>query len=156
MIAPTRRRLLLSAGAFILAGAVPSVAAPDRRIHVRLDANCECCAAWTAHLRDAGYAVTEETVYAGLLVVWKEERGIPIRLRSCHTGEAGGYLIEGHVPAADIDRLLLERPDAMGLAVPGMPYGSPGMGPETEREAFEVILFRADGTNEVWASYPAA
>ena len=86
----------------------------------------------------------------------KGELGIPVDLQSCHTGEADGYVLEGHVPATDIDRLLAERPDALGLAVPGMPYGSPGMGPETERDAYEVILFRKDGTTEVWTAYEAA
>ena len=72
---------------------------------------------------------------AEALEVYKRERGIPVDLGSCHTGSVKGYTREGHVPAADIRRLLAERPDAIGLAVPGMPYGSPGMGPETEREA---------------------
>ena len=81
---------------------------------------------------------------------------MPPDLTSCHTGSAGGYLLEGHVPAADVERLLAERPDALGLAVPGMPYDSPGMGPEAERDAYEVILFRVDGTTETWTSYPAA
>ena len=152
----TRRSLLLTSGALIVAVASPAVAAPDRRILVRLDANCECCSAWTAHLRDAGFDVTEEVLHAGLLVAYKAEKGIPLELQACHSGEAGGYVIEGHVPAADIDRLLAERPNALGLAVPGMPYGSPGMGSEEERDAYEVILFRADGSTEVWATYEAA
>jgi hypothetical protein len=152
----TRRRLLLTGGALAVAAATPARAALDRSIHVRLDPNCECCTGWTAHLREAGFAVTEEEMHAGLLAVWKVEAGVPHRLISCHTGEAGGYVIEGHVPAADIDRLLLKRPDARGLAVPGMPYGSPGMGPETERDAYDVVLFRADGSTEIWAAYPAA
>ncbi len=152
---PITRRALLTAGV-LLPFAAPSLAAPERRIHVRLDANCECCTGWVAHLRDAGYEVTEEVLHAGLLVAYKAEVGVPLKLQGCHTGEAGGYIVEGHVPAADIDRLLTERPDALGLAVPGMPYGSPGMGSETEREAYEVILFRADGTIETWAAYEAA
>ena len=80
----------------------------------------------------------------------------PQEMISCHTGRIEGYMIEGHVPVADIRRLLEERPDAVGLAVPGMPYGSPGMGPESEREAYEVFLIRRDGSNEVYASYSAA
>jgi hypothetical protein len=75
---------------------------------------------------------------------------------SCHTGRVDGYMIEGHVPAADIRRLLDERPNAVGLAVPGMPYGSPGMGPETEREAYEVFLILRDGSTKVFSTYPAA
>ena len=77
-------------------------------------------------------------------------------MASCHTADVEGYVIEGHVPVADIRRLLDERPDAIGLAVPGMPYGSPGMGPESHREAYDVFLIRRDGTTEVFTSYAAA
>lgn len=154
-IPTTRRAFLVASAAWAFAAAGPARAATERKVHVRLDANCECCSAWTAHLREAGFEVTEEVLHAGLLVAYKAEKGIPLELQSCHTGEAGGYLLEGHVPAADIDRLLVERPDAIGLAVPGMPYGSPGMGPEDEREAYEVILFRADGSSEIWSTYEA-
>ena len=152
---PVTRRALLLAGA-ALPFAAPALARPERTLHVRKDPSCECCTAWVEHLRQAGFDVTVEEVHAGLLVTYKAERGVPLELQSCHTGEAGGYVVEGHVPAADIDRLLAERPEALGLAVPGMPYGSPGMGDEAERDAYEVILFRADGTSEVWASYAAA
>ena len=75
---------------------------------------------------------------------------------SCHTGKIDAYMIEGHVPAVDIRRLLNERPDAIGLAVPGMPYGSPGMGDEADREAFDVFLIRPDGATEIFTSYPEA
>lgn len=155
-ILSTRRSFLIAGGVFALAAAGPARAVTERKVHVRLDANCECYSAWTAHLREAGFEVTEEVLHGGLLVAYKAEKGIPLELQSCHTGEAEGYLLEGHVPADDIDRLLTERPDALGLAVPGMPYGSPGMGSEEDRDAYEVTLFRADGTTEVWASYPAA
>ena len=77
-------------------------------------------------------------------------------MASCHTARIGGYMLEGHVPVADIRRLLEDRPDAIGLAVPGMPYGSPGMGPESEREAYDVVLIRKNGTSEVFAHHPAA
>lgn len=150
----TRRALLL--GAAILPLARPALAAPERRIHVRKDPNCECCTGWVEHLQAASFEVSVEEVHAGLLVAFKAERGIPVDLQSCHTGEAEGYLFEGHVPAGDVERLLTERPDALGLAVPGMPYGSPGMGMETERDAYEVILFRQDGSAEVWNTYGAA
>ena len=123
---------------------------------MRLDPNCECCTGWVAHLREAGFAVTEEEMHAGLPAAWRAEAGVPARLVGCHAGMPGGYLLEGHVPAADVDRLLLERPEALGLAVPGMPYGSPGMGHEEDRDAYEVILFRADGSTEVRASCAAA
>lgn len=87
---------------------------------------------------------------------YKSQNGIPEAMASCHTARIGGYTLEGHVPVADIRRLLEEQPDAIGLAVPGMPYGSPGMGPESEREAYDVLLIRKDGTSEVFTHYPAA
>lgn len=90
------------------------------------------------------------------MAAFKSERGIPDTLVSCHTAVIGNYTIEGHVPAADIRRLLAEQPQAVGLSVPGMPYGSPGMGPETEREAYEVILVGLDGSAATFTSYPAA
>ncbi len=86
----------------------------------------------------------------------KVASGIPADMVSCHTAHVEGYVIEGHVPPAEIRRLLAERADALGLSVLGMPYGSPGMGPETEREAYVVHLIRKDGTTEVFASYDAA
>lgn len=86
---------------------------------------------------------------------YKLDNGIPHEMASCHTGRIAGYMIEGHVPPADIRRLLRERPDAIGLAVPGMPFGSPGMGSEAEREGYEVLLIRSDGSTEVFSSYGA-
>tara|TARA_B100002003_G_scaffold90839_2_gene84843 strand:+ start:11432 stop:11737 length:306 start_codon:yes stop_codon:yes gene_type:complete len=100
--------------------------------------------------------VTYENLAAGLLARHKFANGIPQEMVSCHTGEIDGYFIEGHVPPADIRRLLEERPDALGLAVPGMPYGSPGMGPEQGREAYNVFLIRRDRSTEVYTSYDEA
>ena len=75
-------------------------------------------------------------------------------MMSCHTAKVGGYFIEGHVPVSDIKRVIAERPDALGLAVPAMPYGSPGMGPEEERDAYDVFIVRTDGSTEVFQHYP--
>lgn len=125
-------------------------------IHVVEGTGCECCGAWSEHLRSHGFAVTREERYGMQLIGYKMDLGIPAAVFSCHVGVAEGYAFEGHVPAADILRLLQERPDAIGLAVPGMPYGSPGMGPEEDREAYDVLLIRRDGSTEVFASYPAA
>lgn len=89
-----------------------------------------------------------------LLQTAKEEHEVPSALQSCHTAIVDGYVIEGHVPPADVDRLLAERPDVIGLAVPGMPIGSPGM--EVEGQAaqpFDVLAFAGDGTLRVWSSY---
>jgi len=102
-----------------------------------------------------GFTVTTERSFGALLIRHKLDNGIPSNMTSCHTGEIEGYMIEGHVPTADIRRLLAERPDAVGLAVPGMPYGSPGMGPEESREAYDVFLIRKDGSTEIFSSYEA-
>jgi len=125
-------------------------------IHVLKDPNCGCCTAWIEILREDGFTVTTEESIGALLIQHKLKNGIPRTMMSCHTGEIEGYMIEGHVPMADIRRLLAERPDAVGLTVPGMPYGSPGMGPEDQREAYDVLLIRRVGTTEVLTSYEAA
>lgn len=153
----SRRTLLLGAAALVAASpwrALAQGAGPA--IHVMKDPNCGCCSAWIEILENSGFAVTTEASIGTLLIRFKLDNGIPQGMVSCHTGRIEGYMIEGHVPVADIRRLLDERPDAVGLAVPGMPYGSPGMGPESEREAYEVFLIRRDGTTEVFNRYEAA
>lgn len=125
-------------------------------IHVLKDPGCGCCGSWMEILSDSGFDVTSEPSSGTLLFRQKAERGITPELASCHTADVEGYVIEGHVPVADIERLLAERPDALGLAVPGMPYGSPGMGPESEREAYDVLLILRDGTTDVFTSYQSA
>ena len=150
----TRRTMLLSGLAVAAVAAGPARGA-GTAIHVVKGTGCECCNAWADYLRDEGFTVTEEERYGTLLMTYKAEVSVPQRMISCHTGMVEGYVLEGHVPAADIRRLLDERPDAVGLAVPGMPYGSPGMGPESQREAYEVFLLRRDGSAEVYSSYPA-
>ncbi|MFT7146969.1 MAG: hypothetical protein ACJASZ_001849, partial [Yoonia sp.] len=97
-----------------------------------------------------------ERSFGTLLIRHKLDNGIPQNMVSCHTGEIEGYMIEGHVPPADTWRLLAERPDVVGLAVPDMPYGSPGMGPEDRREAYDVFLILRDGTTEIFTSYEGA
>lgn len=106
-------------------------------ITVSRDVGCGCCGKWAAHLEAAGFAVTivEPADMPGL----KERLGVPADLLACHTGEVAGYVIEGHVPATAILRLLASKPKATGLAVPGMPAGSPGM--DGEAEVYEVVLF---------------
>ena len=151
-----RRTLLLSGASLGIVAALPLSAEERPQIHVAKGTGCECCSAWVDHLRVEGFAVTEEELYGMLLINYKLDNGIPQDMTSCHTGKVHDYMIEGHVPAADIRRLLAERPDAIGLAVPGMPYGSPGMGDETERDAYDVFLIARDGTTTVFASYPAA
>ncbi len=122
-------------------------------IEVRKTNGCGCCLAWMEHLEENGFAPTGQDMFAGLLVRFKLDNGVPQRMVSCHTALVDGYVIEGHVPASDIRRLLAERPDAVGLAVPEMPLGSPGMDQGRWREAYDVFLIRNDGSTEVFASY---
>ena len=125
-------------------------------IDVRKTSGCGCCLSWMKHLEENGFAPKGEDMFGGLLVRFKVDNGVPQRMVSCHTALVDGYVIEGHVPASDIQRLLDERPDAVGLAVPGMPYGSPGMGPADDRAAYDVFLIRGDGSTEVFSSYSAS
>ena len=138
--------LILASTAQALAEATP--------IHVRKTNGCGCCLAWMEHLEENGFAATGENMFAGLLVRYKLDNDVPQRMVSCHTGEVDGYIVEGHVPAADIRRLLEERPDAIGLAVPDMPLGSPGMDQGRWTESYDVFLIRNDGETEVFTSYP--
>lgn len=152
-----RRHLLALASSSIVAA--PLAAFGDgnySEIHVVKNPTCGCCNAWIEILKDKGFYVTTEDRSGGLLTEFKIESGIPNDMMACHTAKIDGYFIEGHVPANDIKRLIADRPDALGLAVPGMPYGSPGMGPEDEREAFDVYVIGDDGTAKVFQHYPKA
>lgn len=116
-------------------------------------ASCGCCAQWVTHARAAGFTVRE--VNTDDLGSVKREMGIPAALASCHTVVVGSYVVEGHVPADDVKRLLRERPQVRGLAVPGMPIGSPGMeqGPPAQYERYDVLAFTASGSTRVFASH---
>lgn len=133
------RRLVLSLIALgAVLGATRLRAQPSAAVKVWKDPNCGCCSGWVDHLRRNGFAVAVfET--ADMQAV-KAQRRVPAALASCHTAEVGRYIIEGHVPASAIRRLLSEKPEALGLAVPGMPIGSPGMEGGTP-EIYEVVLF---------------
>lgn len=113
---------------------------------------CGCCNEWVKHLEANGYTV-EVQDRADMAAV-KRELGLPGEMASCHTARIDGYVIEGHVPADDIDQLLAERPDVKGLAVPGMPVGSPGMEVEGQpADPYDVIAFDAAGRASVYSSY---
>lgn len=113
---------------------------------------CGCCELWIKHMRDAGFAVEVRNVQSVHPV--KERLGVPPAKGSCHTAQVGGYFIEGHVPAADVKRLLAERPDALGLTVPGMPKGSPGMEvPDGTVDPYTVELVAKDGSTRPFARY---
>lgn len=120
-------------------------------VHVWKDPSCGCCAGWVEHMRASGYVVEVEEVSAGELDRLKAEKGVPATLTSCHTATVGDYVIEGHVPAESIDRLLAEHPAVEGLAVPGMPIGSPGMEmPGQPAEPYDVVAFGAGGARSVF------
>nr|WP_235568655.1 DUF411 domain-containing protein [Lysobacter sp. Root983] len=113
---------------------------------------CGCCSLWVDHVRAAGFEV--EVRDREDLSAIKERLGVPYAKGSCHTAEVGGYFVEGHVPAVDIQRLLQERPQARGLTVPGMPAGSPGMEmPDGSKQAYAVELVADDGTTTAYARH---
>ncbi|MCO5059180.1 MAG: DUF411 domain-containing protein [Rhizobiaceae bacterium] len=127
----------------------------EETVEVLKSASCGCCIAWGEHMREQGFAVSEKNVSLVELNTAKNEAGLREEHKSCHTAYVDGYVVEGHVPAEDVRRLLTERPDAIGLAVPGMPFGSPGMGePGPDAEPYDVLLVKHDGSTEVYSSHP--
>ena len=115
------------------------------------DPNCGCCEGWVRHMRTAGFSVTVRD--SSDLTVVKKARGVPDDLWSCHTAVIDGYVIEGHVPAPDIVRLLAERPEGKGLAVPGMPASAPGM--DQPGQPYSVMLFGSFKGPRLFADHPA-
>lgn len=122
-------------------------------VHVLKTAACGCCTAWLEHMREEGFRVETEDVSAPELVAAKNERGVPRDLFACHTAQVEGYIVEGHVPADEVRRLLEEEPDVTGIAVGGMPAGSPGMEVGGRHESYDVVAFDADGQRSVFAAY---
>jgi len=131
---------------------LPADAGARPTVTVYKTATCGCCHEWVEHLEDAGFEVEAHDV-ADLGAV-KDRYGVRVPLRSCHTAIVDGYVIEGHVPAADIARLLEERPEVAGLAVPGMPIGSPGMEvPGRPADPYDVLAFDERGNARVFAEH---
>lgn len=163
LASPARRRLagaaalsiswsaLLSAP-LISAAALAAPAAARPIIEVWKSPSCGCCVKWVDHLKAAGFTVKIDDTAGNANM--RARLGMPSRYGSCHTARVGGYVIEGHVPAADIQRLLKEKPDALGLAVPGMPLGSPGMEtPDGQTQPYEVLLVLRDGQTRIYRAY---
>jgi len=148
------RRAFFQAATLAVSGLVlaPTLEAqaPVRTMTVYKDPNCGCCEEWVAHVRKAGFTVTVRDT-ADMESV-KSSMGVPAGLGSCHTARVGTYTIEGHVPADLIVKLLKEQPVARGLAVPGMPMGSPGMEQGGRKDAYDVLLFDKAGKSRVYAS----
>lgn len=157
LASPSRRSLLATAAGAALLGSLAGAQAQRAPIPMDVwkDEGCGCCEDWIAHLQANGFRVT---VQEGDHEAVRKRLDIAARYGSCHTAIVGGYAIEGHVPAREIHRLLRERPLSVGLAVPGMPVGAPGMdGPAYggRRDAFSVLLLEKDGSVRVYQRYLA-
>ncbi len=125
---------------------------PAIPITVYKSPSCECCTGWVAHLRHNGFTVTVEK--RDDMEAVKGQFGVPNGVTSCHTAVVGDYVVEGHVPAGDLHRLLQEHPAVQGIAAPGMPVGSPGMEiPGEKPEPYQVVTFNRDGTTHVFANH---
>ena len=149
-----RKRVLAAGllGALVSVGGIVVAQKPAPTVQVYRSPTCGCCANWVKHLQQHGFTtrVTETDDVASI----KTQRGVPARVQSCHTAVVDGYVIEGHVPAADVQRLLKERPAVVGIAVPGMPIGSPGMEvPGQKPQAYDVVAFDKQGQTRVYASH---
>ena len=145
---------LAAAGVDAAAKATAPATRPAERpaVTVHHSPGCGCCLKWVAHLREAGYPVTVRDAVD--LNAERRRVGVPVGKASCHTAEVGGYFVEGHVPVADIDRLLREKPKARGITAPGMPMGSPGMEmPDGATPKYDVLLVLEDGSTRVWATH---
>jgi len=159
MATTERRRLLRQALATAAAALAPMLLGsaraqgPRTPMQVWKSPSCGCCAEWVKIVEAAGFAVTVHDVGN---TAARQRLKVPMALGSCHTALVAGYAVEGHVPPADIRRLLAERPRAVGLAVPGMPIGSPGMdGPEYggQRDRYAVLLLLHDGSTQVFSRH---
>ncbi len=150
----TRRSLLFTLGALPFAGFAQQTT--KVLVEVWKDPNCGCCKDWVKHLEDNGFAVKVNDTGNEAI---RTKLGMPQKLGSCHTGLVGGYAVEGHVPAADIRRLLKDKPQAIGLTVPGMPVGSPGMDGKiygARKDPYDVLLVPKSGDPRVFSSYNKA
>ena len=138
----------------MVVGATTAIAQrPQPTIEVYKSPTCGCCANWVKHLEEHGFATRVTNVED--LSSFKAAQDVPGRLQSCHTATVDGYVIEGHVPASDVQRLLKERPAVRGLAVPGMPIGSPGMEgpPNVKPTPYDVLAFDAKGQIQIFSSH---
>ncbi|MBW8830778.1 MAG: DUF411 domain-containing protein [Burkholderiales bacterium] len=149
-----RNFLALAVGAAALV-AIPAVAAAALpQVEVFKSPYCECCSAWVEHMRAAGFDV--KVTIVNDTTAARKRLGIPDKFGSCHTATVGGYVLEGHVPAIEVKKLLAAKPAAVGLAVPGMPPGSPGMEVGARQDPYHVFLIDKSGRETVFASYPKA
>ena len=146
-----RRNLVLALAALPLARATRAMSTGPA-IHVYKDPSCGCCGKWVEHLEAAGFSVTVKAVES--TSVMRRRLRMPQEYGACHTATINGYVLEGHVPAEEVKRLLATRPAAVGLSVPGMPVGSPGMEVGDREDPYEVLLVDGAGKATVFARYP--
>lgn len=135
----------------LVAACSPKTDPSKPTVEVWKSPTCQCCSKWVQHLRESGFNVNLHS--ENDLSPLKTRLGVPPALASCHTGQVEGYVIEGHVPADDIRRLLAEKPAVKGVAVPGMPVGSPGMEQGDQKEPYEVLTFDAVGKTATYAKH---
>jgi hypothetical protein len=139
------------AGAVSLGGLAAAQRSAGPMVEVFKSPTCGCCANWVKHLEASGFS-TKVTDVEDMTQV-KTKYGVPGRLQSCHTAVVNGYVLEGHVPAADVQRLIKERPAVVGVAVPGMPIGSPGMEVGNTVQPYNVMAFDKQGQATIYASH---
>lgn len=145
----SRTAALLTASLAVTAIAA-TAQAPQPTVVVYRSATCGCCMKWVSHLESNGFKV--ETHVKDDMAAVKQQHGVPGPVQSCHTALVGSYVVEGHVPAADVKKLLASKPKVKGIAVPGMPIGSPGMEGGTPQR-YDTVTFSADGKTTVFASH---
>ena len=149
---PVRSSLIALIGAAVLGlGATGIAAAADDEVTMFKDPYCGCCGKWAEHMREHGFKVKE--VVSQEMDQIKHQAGVPRALGSCHTARVGNYIVEGHVPAADVKRMLSEKPAITGISAPGMPLGSPGMEGPYPADRYDVVSFDAEGKTAVFASH---
>lgn len=140
-------------GAFCLAGFIKPAFADFQNIVVFKSPTCGCCSAWIEHIKKAGFHVKSKNVTQQRLSELKRHSGISLELSSCHTAFVNSYFVEGHVPAEDIKALLFENLDALGLSVPNMPLGSPGMEIGGQKDPYDTLLVTRNGSTKVFRSH---
>jgi hypothetical protein len=144
-------RIILLMGVSFLFLSTSAIAAPLPEVTVYKSPTCGCCKKWVSHLEQNGFKVNAIDVKD--VVPYKIKNNVTQKLSSCHTAKVGGYVIEGHVPAKDILRLLKEKPAVKGLSAPGMPIGSPGMEMGNKKDAYDVVSFDEEGNSNIFSKH---
>ncbi len=147
----TLPRLLAPLALGLAVGTALPALASGEEVTMFKDPNCGCCGKWADHMRANGFQVKE--IATREMGAVKRQAGVPQELGSCHTAKVGGYIVEGHVPAADVKRLLADKPPVVGVSAPGMPMGSPGMEGPYPADRYDVVSFDRDGKTAVFASH---